>query len=43
MPGQLIKLVNHIFRELIEKSMEVYVDDLLVKSREESDHLRYLV
>ena len=34
------QLVNHMFRDLIGKSMEVYVDDLLVKSREESDHLR---
>ena len=33
------RLVNHMFKELIGKSMEVYVDDLLVKSREESDHL----
>ena len=31
-----------MFRELIGKSMKVYVDDLLVKSREESDHLRHL-
>ena len=32
-----------MFRELIGKSMEVYVDDLLFKSKEESDHLRHLV
>ena len=36
------RLVNYMFRDLIGKSMEVYVDDLLVKSREESDHLRHL-
>ena len=31
-----------MFRDLIGKSMEVYVDDLLVKSKEEADHLRHL-
>ena len=36
------QLVNHMFRELIRKSMEVYIDNLLVESREESDHLRNL-
>ena len=36
------RLVNHMFRELIGRSMEVYVDDLLVKSIEETDHLRRL-
>ena len=32
------RLVNYMFRDLIGKSMEVYVDDLLVKSKEETDH-----
>ena len=36
------RLVNYMFREMIEKSIEVYVDDLLVKSIEETDHLRHL-
>ena len=36
------RLVNHMFRDLIGKSMEVYMDDLLVKSREEGDHLWHL-
>ena len=36
------RLVNHMFRELIGKSIEVYVDDLLVKSKEESDQLQHL-
>ena len=36
------RLVNYMFRDLIGKSMEVYVDDLLVKSKNESDHLRHL-
>ena len=31
-----------MFRNLIEKSMEAYIDDLLVKSREEADHLQHL-
>ena len=35
-------LVNHMCRGLIENSMEVYVDDLLVKSKEEADHLTHL-
>ena len=37
------RLVNYMFRNLIGKSMEVYVDDLLVKSKNESDHLRHLI
>ena len=36
------RLVNYIFQDLIGKSMEVYVDNLLVKSREAGDHLRHL-
>ena len=35
-------LVNQMFRELIGRSMEVYVDDLLVKSKEGTDHLKRL-
>ena len=31
-----------MFRSLIGKSMEVYVDDLLVKSKGEPNHLGYL-
>ena len=36
------QLVNHMFRELIGRSIEVYMDDLLVKSMEETDHLQQL-
>ena len=36
------RLVNHMFRELIGRSMEVYMDDLLVKSKESADHLEHL-
>ena len=36
------RLVNHMFRSLIGKSMEVYVDDLLLKSKGEPDHLGHL-
>ncbi|CAL9021523.1 unnamed protein product, partial [Prunus brigantina] len=36
------RLVNQIFAELIGTSMEVYVDDMLVKSRTADDHLRNL-
>ncbi|CAL2247270.1 unnamed protein product [Prunus armeniaca] len=36
------RLVNKIFAELIGTSMEVYVDDMLVKSRTADDHLQNL-
>ncbi|CAL2278566.1 unnamed protein product [Prunus armeniaca] len=36
------RLVNKIFAELISTSMEVYVDDMLVKSRTADDHLQNL-
>ena len=36
-------LVNYMFRDLIGKSMEVYVDDLLVKSKEGTDYIGHLV
>ncbi|KAK8921231.1 hypothetical protein KSP39_PZI020106 [Platanthera zijinensis] len=37
------RLMNKIFKELIGKSMEVYVDDMLVKSIRRDDHLKDLV
>ena len=36
------RLVNHMFRSLIGRSIEVYVDDFLVKSTEDADHLAHL-
>ena len=33
------RLVTKMFREHIGKSMEVYVDDMLVKSKKKEDHL----
>ena len=33
------RLVNKMFRKLIGRNMEVYVDDMLVKSKEELTHL----
>ena len=36
------RLINFIFKPLIGKSMEVYVDDLLVKSMQDADHLQQL-
>ena len=33
------RLVNKMFSEQIGRNMEVYVDDMLVKSREELTHL----
>ena len=36
------RLVNQIFKGLIGNSMEVYVDDILVKSKEEADHLTHM-
>ncbi|GAA0167185.1 hypothetical protein LIER_22174 [Lithospermum erythrorhizon] len=32
-------LVNHLFKEQIGRNMEIYVDDMLVKSRRRADHL----
>ena len=36
------RLVNAIFKDLKRKSIEVYVDDMLVKSRVERDHMVHL-
>lgn len=38
----LSRLMNRVFKHQICKNMEVYVDDMLVKSAKESDHLRDL-
>ena len=35
-------LVNMIFKEQIGKTMKVYVDDMLVKSKEACDHIKHL-
>ena len=32
------RLVTKMFRSLLGKTMEVYIDDMLVKSKERSDH-----
>ena len=36
------RLVNMMFKEKIGKTMEVYVDDMLVKSKIASDHVVHL-
>ena len=36
------RLVNGMFKDLIGKSMEVYVDDMLVKSKMVGDHIKHL-
>ena len=36
------RLVTKIFKLLLEKTMEVYIDDMLVKSKEHPDHARHL-
>ena len=36
------RLVNKMFAELIRRTMEVYVDDMLVKSRKANDHVSHL-
>ncbi|KAL8116197.1 hypothetical protein AgCh_022624 [Apium graveolens] len=36
------RLVNKIFKDLIGKTMEVYVDDMLVKSLAKTDHITHL-
>ena len=34
-----LRLVNHMFNKQIGRKMEVYVDDMLVKSRKAESHL----
>ena len=36
------RLVTKIFRPLMGKTMEVYIDDMLVKSKECPDHTKHL-
>ena len=36
------RLVTKMFRSLLGKTMEVYIDDMLVKSKERSDHAGHL-
>ena len=36
------RMVTKIFRPLISKSMEVFIDDMLVKSKEHPNHTRHL-
>ena len=36
------RLVNIMFKNLIGKTMEVYVDDMLIKSRVAGDHVDHL-
>ena len=36
------RLVTKIFRPLIGKTMEVYIDNMLVKTRERPDHTKHL-
>ncbi|KAI5323559.1 hypothetical protein L3X38_032631 [Prunus dulcis] len=37
------RLANKIFKEKICKTMEVYVDDMLVKAPRRADHIKNLV
>ena len=36
------RLVTKMFRPLLGKTMEVYIDDMLVKSKEHPDHAEHL-
>ncbi|KAL0302573.1 UNVERIFIED_CONTAM: hypothetical protein Sangu_3092700 [Sesamum angustifolium] len=36
------RLVNKMFKDLIGSMMEMYVDDMLMKSRREEEHLKHL-
>jgi hypothetical protein len=36
------RLMNRMFHDQIGKNVEVYIDDMLVKSKEEDDHLKDL-
>ena len=35
-------MINKIFRELIGKTIEMYIDDMLVKSLKTTDHIAHL-
>ena len=35
-------MVNEVFKELIRHTMELYVDDMFVKSLERSNHVQHL-
>ncbi|XP_074342752.1 uncharacterized protein LOC141680421 [Apium graveolens] len=37
------RLVNMMFKNQIGRTMEVYVDDMLVKSKEENDHVKHVM
>ena len=36
------RLVTKMFRPLLRKIMEVYIDDMLIKSKEQPDHATHL-
>ena len=36
------RLVNYMFRDLIRKTLEVYIDEFLLKSKEDADHINHL-
>ena len=36
------RLINRMFHDQIGKNVEVYINDMLVKSKEEDDHLKDL-
>ena len=36
------RLVTKMFKPLLRKTMEVYIDDMLVKSKERPNHARHL-
>ena len=36
------RLTNIMFSEILEKMMEVYIDDILVKFADATDHIRHL-
>ena len=36
------RLVTKMFRPLLRKTMEVYIDDMLIKSKERPDHATHL-
>ena len=36
------RLVTKMFRPLLGKTMEVYIDDMLVKSKQRLDHVTHL-
>ena len=36
-------MITKIFEPILDKTMDIYIDNMVVKSKEESDHIRDLI